>query len=181
MRVASAIAGIGAMLIAACTARADSASAPRPSSGVAAQRSSTPLIATMAAAGQRGAGVEAAASLTAADLDDRMKKIGEAATSLRAHVMANQLSDAAKEAQNLGLWLGDVERFWAQHRKADAVTWTQAARRAATDAAGAAAGGDAAKALAATVTLQNNCSMCHAAYREGDAKSGFRIKPGTVP
>jgi len=96
-------------------------------------------------------------------------------------VMANQLADAAKEAQDLALWMGEVERFWAQNRKADAVAWTQAARRAATDAAGAAAGGDAKKTLAATLTLQNNCSMCHAAYREGDATTGFRIKSGALP
>jgi hypothetical protein len=174
MRVGIALVGMTIAATSACAARTAA-----PSTAAAEQRSGATI--TSASAAQRGAGVEAAATLTAADLDGWMKKIGTATTSLRAHVMASQLAEAAREAQDVALWLGEVERFWAQNRKADAVAWTQAARRAATDAAGAAAGGDAMKTVAATVTLQNNCGMCHAAYREGDATSGFRIKSGAVP
>jgi cytochrome c556 len=171
MRVGCAIAGIGLVISAACGTKADDGSTRSD------QRNDT--AAAPAVAG-RGAGAEAAAQLTATDLDELMKKIGTGTTALDKQLMDNRLTDAATEAQRLGLWLGDVERFWAQNGKADAVAWTQAARRAATDAAGAAAGGDATSARAATVTLESNCSMCHAAYREGDASNGFRIKAGTV-
>jgi hypothetical protein len=174
MRVASAIVGIGVLLTAACGATANTSSASVDSGQP--ERSAVAPATTA----QKSAGAEAAATLTVMDLDDRMKKIGTAAASLRMQLTANQLLDAAKQAQDVALWFGDVEKFWAQNRRADAVAWSQAARRAATDAAGAAAGNDPKKALAATTTLEANCSMCHSAYREGDTKSGFRIKAGAV-
>lgn len=172
MRVGCAIVGMGLVMTAACATNVEDR--------VTRSEQRNEATSGSLAGAEQGAGAEAAAQLTVADLDERMKKIGEGTTSVRKLLMANQLADAAREAQGVGLWLGDVERFWAQHRKADAVAWTQAARRAATDAAGAAAGGDATKALAATATLEGNCSMCHAAYRDGDANSGFRIKAGMV-
>jgi hypothetical protein len=123
---------------------------------------------------------QAAERLTPADLDERMRKIGPAADSLRMALIENRLGEAAKEAQEIALWFGDVEKFWAQNARPDAVTWSQRARRAATDTAGAAAGGDRVKALAGSKTLLANCDMCHAAYREADGHRGFRIKAGAL-
>jgi hypothetical protein len=128
----------------------------------------------------RGAGAQAAARLTAADLDARMKIIGPAMGTLRMKLMNNQLADGAKDAQTLATAFGDVERFFQQHNKSDAVMWAQRARMAAQDTAGAATAGDGMKAAMAATNLQSNCSQCHTVYREGDAQSGYRLKAGTV-
>jgi len=127
-----------------------------------------------------GAGAAAAARMTADDLDARMKVIGPASGSLRMKLMANQLADAAKDAQTLAVAFGDVERFFQQNNKSDAVMWAQQARMAASAAAGAATAGDGMKASAAADNMQANCKQCHGVYREGDAQTGFRIKPGTI-
>jgi hypothetical protein len=29
--------------------------------------------------------------------------------------------------------------------------------------------------------MQAQCKQCHGVYREGDAQTGFRVKPGTIP
>src|SRR4051812_6310258 len=64
-----------------------------------------------------GAGVQAAARLTADDLDARMKVIGPAAGALRMKLTNNQLSDAAKDGQTLAVAFGDVERFFQQQNR----------------------------------------------------------------
>jgi len=127
-----------------------------------------------------GAGAQAAARLTTADLDAHMKTIGTALGTLRMKLMTDALGDAAKDAQTLATTFGEVERFFQQRNRRDAVTWAQQARISAQEAAGAATAGDRAKASTAMTTLQQQCSQCHAAYREGDAQTGFRIKAGTV-
>jgi cytochrome c553 len=58
--------------------------------------------------------------------------------------------------------------------------FAQNARMAATEAAGAAAAGDGMKALAAANTMAAQCKQCHGMYREGDAQTGFHIKPGVI-
>jgi len=134
------------------------------------------------AGGQRagGAGAQAAARLTPDDLQARMRIIGPTSGALRMKLMMNQLPDAAKDAQTLAMAFGDVERFWQQNNKADAVMFAQTARMAATEAAGAAAAGDGMKALAAANTMQAQCKQCHGMYREGDAQTGFKIKAGVL-
>ena len=127
-----------------------------------------------------GAGAQAAARLTPDDLQARMRIIGPTNGTLRMKLMNNQLPDAAKDAQTLATAFGDVERFWQQNNKADAVMFAQTARMAATEAAGAAAAGDGMKALAAANTMAAQCKQCHGIYREGDAQTGFRIKPGVL-
>jgi hypothetical protein len=122
----------------------------------------------------------AAVRLTAADLQDRMQKIGSAAASAQMHLMEKRLMDTAKEAQDVATLLGDVEKFWAQNNRPDAVAWAQQARQAATQLAGTAAAGDAMKAQMAAGSLMGNCQMCHDAYREPDGKGGFRLKAGTI-
>jgi hypothetical protein len=118
--------------------------------------------------------------MTPDDLQARMRVIGPTSGMLRMKLMMNQLPDAAKDAQTLATAFGDVERFWQQNNKADAVMWAQTARMAATEAAGAATAGDGMKALAAANTMQAQCKQCHGTYREGDAQTGFHIKPGVL-
>jgi len=109
-----------------------------------------------------------------------MRIIGPTSGALRMKLMMNQLPDAAKDAQTLAMAFGDVERFWQQNNKADAVMFAQTARMAASEAAGAAAAGDGMKALAAANTMQAQCKQCHGMYREGDAQTGFKIKAGVL-
>ena len=118
--------------------------------------------------------------LTEQDYDGLMKKVGPTYQDLRKKLEGGATADAAKDAQRLAELFGSVERFWAQHKKADAVKWAQQARTYASDAAGAAANGGADKALAAANNMGGMCKQCHGTYREGDAKTGFRIKPSAL-
>ena len=122
----------------------------------------------------------AAAQLTTADLQDRMRKMGIAATSVQMSLAEKNLEDAATKAQEIATLLGDVEKFWAQQNRQDAIAWAQQARQAATQTAGAAAAGDAMKTQMAAGTLLNTCQTCHDAYREADGNGGFRLKPGAI-
>ena len=118
--------------------------------------------------------------LTEQDYDGLMKKVGPTYQELRKKLEGGATANAAKDAQQLAELFGSVERFWAQHKKADAVKWAQQARTYASDAAGAAATGAADKARAAANNMGGMCKQCHGTYREGDAKTGFRIKPSAL-
>jgi hypothetical protein len=122
-----------------------------------------------------------AAQVTAADLQDRMRRIGSAATSIQMLLDEKNLEDVAMKAQEIATLLGDVEEFWAQNKRQDAITWAQQARQAATQTAGTAAAGEMMKAQMAAGTLMKTCEACHDAYREMDGHGGFRVKPGVIP
>jgi cytochrome c556 len=108
--------------------------------------------------------------LTEKDLEQLMQKI----------VQGNQTDNVAKTAQQLGDLFGGVEKFWTQHNRADAVKFAQQARAYASETAGAAAAGDAAKASAAAGNIGGACKQCHGTYRESDGQGGYRIKPGVL-
>lgn len=141
---------------------------------------------TPAAAGVAGApkadtpGAEAAARLTVQDYDALEKRVGEAYPTLQKHLMARQLTNAAEAAEELAVTFGEIERFWAQNKKSDAVKWAQDARTWATEAAGAATAGDVTKANRAAANMQGACKQCHGAYREADATGGYRVKPAAL-
>lgn len=155
-------------------------------SAACANRSDTTATTTAQAGATAGggqantSGAQAAARLTPQDLDGRMKSIGSRYPAMRMQLMANQLSDATKGAQELATLFGDVERFWAQNNKPDAVKWSQDARTFATEVAGAATAGDAMKATQAAANMQGACKQCHGTYREADPAGGFRIKAGVL-
>jgi hypothetical protein len=109
-----------------------------------------------------------------------MKTIAASNGALGTKLMANDLPGAAKDAQTLATAFADVERFFAQASKADAVMWAQQARTGATEAAAAAAAGDAMKATASRGNMTATCKQCHGVYREGDAQTGYRVKAGTI-
>ena len=110
-----------------------------------------------------------------------MRTIGPAFGTLRTRLASNQLDDAEKDAQTIATAFSDVERFFQQYNKGDAVGFAQQARTGAYNVAAAAAARDTMKAQAAATALQSVCGQCHAAYREGDAQTGFRIKAGALP
>lgn len=124
---------------------------------------------------------QAPAQMTPQDLQARMKNIGPTSASLRMHLMNGMTAEAAKEAQQMAFWFGDVERFWLENKKADAAKFAATARMYATEAAGAATAGDAMKASMAANNMQGMCKQCHGMYREADPNGGFRIKPGVIP
>jgi hypothetical protein len=143
------------------------------------------LACTIAACGGRTASPagspaeDTAVPLTVEEYDALERRIGDAFATFERHVMAREGADAAEEATMLAVALGEVERFWAQHRRADAVKWAQDARSAATEAAGAATAGDFAKATRSTSSLERTCAQCHAAYRE-QAGGAYRIRPAAL-
>jgi cytochrome c556 len=120
------------------------------------------------------------AMMTPQNLEELMKKMGPTYKSLVAQLEANDTAQSAKGAQQLAEWFGGVEKFWAQHNRDDAVKWAGQARAHASDAAGAAAAGNANKAATAANAMARACDQCHGTYRESDGAGGYRIKPGVI-
>ena len=123
---------------------------------------------------------EAQSRLNEKDLEQLMQKIGPTYQALRKELQGTAVADAAKTAQQLGDLFGGVEKFWTQQNKADAVKFASTARTYAAEAAGAAAAGNAAKAIAAAENMGGACKQCHGTYRESDGQGGYRIKPGVI-
>ena len=144
----------------------------------------TLVAASHSAHAQSGAGTttQSASRLTVDDYRGFMKTVGATYPSMQKHLMGGMTAEAAKEAQTLATTFGNVERFWMQNNKADAVKFAQDARKYATEAAGAATAGDAAKASMAGNNMQGMCKQCHGMYREMDPANpnGFRIKSGVI-
>jgi hypothetical protein len=119
--------------------------------------------------------------MSAQDLEQLMQKIGPTFQTIRKHLQANETAEAGKQAQQLAELFGGVEKFWTQHNRSDAMKWAGQARTYASEVAGAAVGGDPAKASAVAENMGGVCKQCHGTYRESDGQGGYRIKPGVVP
>ena len=105
-----------------------------------------------------------------------MKQIAQSNGAMQKAIKSNTLADAAAQAETLATQFALVERFWAQHQKADAVKLAQTGRQGAIDAGAAAKAGDQMKAQMAAGNIGGTCKQCHGTYREGDPKTGFSIK-----
>jgi hypothetical protein len=138
--------------------------------------------ATTAAPPPQGAstGAQAAARVTPEQLDAAMKTVNASNAALGTKLMSGDLPGAAKDAQTLATTFADVERFFAQANKQDAVMLARTARMGASDAAAAATAGDAMKAASARGNMGATCKQCHGVYREGDAQTGYRLKAGVI-
>lgn len=117
----------------------------------------------------------AAAAVTEAQVEATMKQIAQQNGTLQKSVKANMLPEAAAAAKELATAFANVERFFQQHNRQDAVKLAQQGRTGATDAAAAATAGDQMKAAAAAASIGATCKQCHSVYREGDQATGFRI------
>lgn len=106
------------------------------------------------ASASRAAQTSTQPRLTTDDYRRFMKTVGTAYPAMRMHLMDGMTAEAAKEAQVLAETFGSVERFWTQSIKADAMKLAQQARMYATETAGAATGGDAAKATTTATNMQ---------------------------
>ena len=126
-------------------------------------------------------GGQAAARVTVEQHEGFMKTISSTNAALGKKIMNNDLAEAAKDAQVLATTFGDVEKFWAQNSKADAVTWAQQGKTQAANLAGALAAGDAEKVAAARKEMAGSCAACHKTYREGSPQAGgYTLKTGVV-
>ena len=154
-------------------------------------------VMTPAVWADQGAGATpAAAPVTAQDYDALMKKVGPLYAAMAKNLDSGKVDLVPKDAQQLGELFGAAGKFWAEHKREDAVKWTQAAQRHAGEiAAGVTAAqgylrSDArvqsgvqerlSRVRASVASLGAVCQQCHTAYREGDAASGFRIKANTL-
>lgn len=178
MRIRSGAVILALMFGVACANRADDPATPAAGGAQPAGAQAGAQGGGAQAAG--GAGAQAAAQVTVEQHEAAMKQIAQANGGLQKSLKSNDLAGAGKQAQELARLFGDVERFWQQHNRADAVKLAQTARTGATEAAGAAAAGDQMKALMAAGNLGGTCKQCHGLYREGTPQTGFTIKAGTI-
>jgi hypothetical protein len=126
------------------------------------------------------AGGQAGAKVTVEQHETAMKTIATANGVLGKSLAADPAA-AAKEAATIAAAFGEVERFWTQYNKADAVTWSQQAKQAATGLAAAITAKDDAKVQELRKSLTSNCGACHTAYREGGPQTGgYTLKAGIV-
>jgi hypothetical protein len=147
--------------------------------GVIAMTAAVAAAATSTTA--QGAGAQAA-SITVQQHEGYMKAMSTANASLTKKLKSGELASAAGDAQQMATIFGDIERFWAQHKVADAVKWAQEGRQNASVLAGALTANDSAKVPEVQKTMMTSCNSCHMAYREGSPKEdgGYRLKAGVA-
>jgi len=187
MRYVSALLSVALLIGAGCANKSTTsqttggATTPAPAAAAGSGTATSGARAGGAApAAQGGAGAQAAARMTPEQLDAAMKTVSSTNGALGMKLMSNDLPGAAKDAQTLASTFADVERFFAQANKQDAVMFAQQARMGASETAAAATAGDAMKAAAARGNMTATCKQCHGVYREGDAQTGYRIKAGVL-
>ena len=183
MRIVSGAVALALLVGVGCanrTATTAGGSATPPAQAGGAQAGGGAATAPAPAPAPAGAGAQAAARVTPEQLDAAMKTVSTTNGALGMKLMSGDLPGAARDAQTLATAFADVERFFAQANKADAVKLAQQARTGASETAAAATAGDATKANAARSNMTATCKQCHGVYREGDAQTGYRVKAGTV-
>jgi hypothetical protein len=180
MRILPGILVVALGMSAACANRSNTPAQGGTATGAAAPAGGTQTAGAPAGARGGGPGAQAAARMPPDALDPIMKKVGPTNAEMRKKLMGNMVADARSDALALAELFGEVERFWAQNNRPDAVKWAQQARANASEAAGAAAAGDGTKAQASADNMLAACKQCHGMYREGDQQTGFRIKPGVA-
>jgi cytochrome c556 len=111
--------------------------------------------------------------------DDMMKQVGPAFAALR-NADASNAEATTKNVAILKQAFAQTETFWKGKGKADAIEWSQNARKQVDSIEKAAAGGNWEALKTSAGTLGQACQTCHAAYRERFDDGSFRIKtPGT--
>ena len=130
------------------------------------------------------------------EYDAIMKKVGPAFAAMSTTLEGGEVDRAVKDAQQLSELFTATEKFWAQHKRDDAVRFAQAARKQADEVVSGVTAARGymksdpkiqsgvrirlSRARTSVSTLKIICERCHTAYREGDATSGFHIKPSAL-
>jgi len=110
-----------------------------------------------------------------------MKSNAQANGALNKAIGSAAYADARTQITTLRQNLMTLQPFWAERKKDDAVGFIKAGltRLDALDKMLAAGTVDQMAAQAAAKEFGGNtCGACHKTYREGDAQTGFKFKPG---
>jgi cytochrome c556 len=110
-----------------------------------------------------------------------MQKVGQANGALRGIIEKSDVKGAQEQAAALKTAFIATEAFFKPHAKADAIGWSQDARKTAEAIELAAAAGKWDEVKASTGNLGKMCQTCHTAYRERYDDGSFRAKLGPAP
>jgi cytochrome c556 len=97
-------------------------------------------------------------------------------------IMSGAFADAKTSLATVRQNFMALQAFWTEKKKDDAVGIVKdgLARIDALDELLSATPVDQMTAQAQAKMVQGTCGACHQAYREGDAQTGFRFKPGVM-
>ena len=138
-----------------------------------------PLLLSLAG----GVVLGAQATLSSEDHPKIMKANAQAAGAMNKAVGSGAFADARMQVATLRQNFTSLQAFWMDKKKDDAVAILKdgLARLETLDKTLAAPTVDQMAAQAAAKEFAGNtCGACHKLYREGDAQSGFRFKPGVL-
>lgn len=93
-------------------------------------------------------------------------------TSLRAHIRTKDYDGIGQDAARLKANFAKIEIFWTQRKLEDAITFSKAAVKAATDLEAAAKAKDDAAISVSTNAVAATCRGCHQAHRAQNAVDG---------
>jgi hypothetical protein len=112
------------------------------------------------------------------EFDRAMKTIGTAMAGVNQSIGAKAYVDAKTPLALSRQTLASTRPWWVKHQEPDAARMTRAAveKLDALDKALSAAAVNAAAVDAAVQDVNRACEACHAVYREGDERTGYRIK-----
>jgi mono/diheme cytochrome c family protein len=125
----------------------------------------------------------AQATLSIEDHPKIMKANAQAAGAMNKAIGSGAYADARKEVATLRQNFTSLQAFWMDRKKDDAVAIVKdgLARLDTLDKLLAAPTVDQMAAQAGAKEFAGNtCGACHKLYREGDAQTGFRFKPGVL-
>ena len=114
------------------------------------------------------------------EYEQAMKTVDAAVNAARKTIAAGQYADAKVPVVLARQTLAASTPFWSVKKTDRAVALTRDAVRTLddSDAALSSPDVDAGTIQKALSKLNETCNTCHDAYREGDSKSGYRIKTG---
>ena len=130
-----------------------------------------------------GVVVGAQATLSNDDHPKLMKANAQAVGALNKAIGSGAFADARTQVATLRQNFTSLQGFWMSKKKEDAVLILKEGltRLDALDSILGAATVDQMAAQAAAKEFGGNtCGACHKLYREGDAQTGFRFKPGVL-
>ena len=114
------------------------------------------------------------------EFDRAMKTIGNAIEGMEEEIAAAAYDDAKAQLALARQTLASTRPWWEVEDEADAVAMNREAVAAldALDKAMSAITVDESSVIAASGAVTRTCDACHAAHREGDEQTGYRIKQG---
>ena len=127
-----------------------------------------------------GVGIAAQKVVSLEDFDRAMKTIGSTIESVEQSIASGAYEDAKAPLALARQTLASSRPWWETNDQTDAVRMNREAVAAldALDKALSAITVDESSVIAASGAVTRTCDACHAAHREGDEQTGYRIKEG---